>query len=343
MKLNVPLAMTIFTLALSACSNGGGGGGTPVTPITPNAPAPTTTVPDVPGEFTYEYKFNGCSTGKHKLLSKKEFCDALLNDTLNNGCARELRIENYNRSCTTLQPANPGALPAASTARCIVNGMDLKDRTFLDNINPFNPQRRQSFRDIFWDAHRQQSYNILFSAVDSYGKASFIMTPSSGTYSAMGQIQLQQKKGMDTFSVTSGLGSQIRMVVTNYNMEKEVETVCLSDKSFKKPKVDLSRVRCTYRLGDMSDRNPSKEEIFAWDTRHEIQKEIFRSRQRESIVVRLKPASQGQEERVEIEAIEVDLDKTLKAESTLNEGLQVRYQGRQSRTDLVVSCAPASK
>lgn len=342
MNLRMPLAITMFTLALGACSNGGGGGAPPVTPITPNSPTPTP-VPDVAGEFSYEYIYNGCSTGKHKLLSKKEYCDALLNDSLNNNCARELRIEGYNRRCTNAQPASPGTLPSAGTARCVVNGMDLKDRTFLDNINPFNPQRRQSFRDIFWDARRQQSYDILFSAVDSYGKASFVLTPAAANHSAMGQIQLQQRKGVDSFSVTSGLGSQIRMVVTNYKLEKEVEAVCLSDKSFKHPKVDLSVVRCSYRLGQMGDKSPLKEESFSWDTRHSIQREIFRNRHNESIVVRLKPAEQGQDERIEIEAVELDLDKTLRAEGSLSEGLQVRYQGRQSRSDLTISCAPASK
>ena len=44
-----------------------------------------------------------------------------------------------------------------------------------------------------------------------------------------------------------------------------------------------------------------------------------------------------------IEIMEVDYDKSLKAEATLSEGLQVNYDGRSSESDLTVSCASASK
>jgi hypothetical protein len=42
-------------------------------------------------KYTYEFEFNGCKTGKHSFSSKSEYCEALLDDDLNHGCARSMR------------------------------------------------------------------------------------------------------------------------------------------------------------------------------------------------------------------------------------------------------------
>lgn len=339
------LLLTATSLVIGACSNGGGG----QPPVTPATPAPTvspttTTQPDVMGQFTYEYKFNGCSTGKHQLSSKKEFCDTLLNDSVNNSCAREMRIESYNRMCTNTTATNVSWLPQASTARCVVNGMDLKDRTFLENLNPFNPQRLQSVRDIFWDAKRKQSYGVI-TMTENYGRVSYQLSPATSTATAQGQVLIQQQRGDNIFSATSNLGSQVRLVVTNYETAKEVESVCRSHVSFKRQNVDLSRVQCSYQWSEEghSGRNSQRDELFNWDQRNAVQKDLFRGRDKESIVVRVTPANASQGAKLEIEILEIDVDKTLKAEAALNEGLQVRYKGHSSGIELTVSCAPASK
>lgn len=335
------LFLTATSLLLGACSDGGGA----QPPVTPIAPAPaTTSLPDVTGQFTYEYKFNGCTTGKHQLSSKKEFCDSLLNDSANNNCAREMRIENYNRMCTNTIATNVDRLPQASTARCVVNGMDLKDRTFLENLNPFNPQRLQSVRDIFWDAKRKQSYGVI-SMTENYGRVSYQLFPSTADSSAQGQVLIQQQRGDNTFSATSGLGSQVRLVITNYETAKEVESVCRSHASFKRSKADLSRVQCSYQWSEegRSGRGSQRDEVFNWDQSNAVQKELYRGRAKESIFVRVTPANSSHDAKLEIEILDIDIDKTLKAEAALNEGLAVRYKGHSSGIELAVNCAPASK
>lgn len=338
---------TSLFLALGACSNGGGGGAPIVTPV---APADTTVTPlpggSQTGTFTYEHKYNGCSTGKHTLNSKQEYCNALLNDALNNNCAREMRIEVYNRQCTAAPVANVGTLPMANTARCVVNGLDLKDRKFIENINPFNPQRRQSFRDIFWDGRRQQTYGIMSQATDSYGRVNFLLWPANARSAALGQIQIQQPRGGGVFSASTELGSQVRLIVTNYENQKEVDTMCISNTSFRRPKSNLSRVVCTFNQSDDGLRNrhsSQRTEEFSWDLKTAMTKELIKGRNRDTVSVRLIPATGGQLEKIMIEIMEVDYDKSLKAEATLSEGLQVTYDGRSSESDLTVSCAAASK
>lgn len=343
MRTQIQIALSVLALTLAACSNGGGGGGTaaPVTPTT------TTTAPtpiDIQGEFTYEYKMHGCSTGRQKLNSKNAYCEALLNDALNNNCAREMRVETYNRMCTTnTQVSNPGVLPSMSSARCVVNGMDLKDRTFLQNMNPFNPQRRQIYRDMFWGGKKDQGYDILGSLVDSYGKGRLLLTPSQADRGATGEIQLHQQKGESKFSVRSGLGSQISLKVTNLEIQKEVEAVCLSDKSFKRAKVDLRRVKCSLVHSESGRKETRRDEEIVWDVANKVEREIFRGRSSERIMMRLKPAAAAQEEVISIEATDLDIDKTMVAEATLNEGLEIRFRGQLTGVDLMIHCAPASK
>lgn len=344
MRLYLPIALSLMALSLGACSNGGGGGGTPApAPVVNPTPVPNNTSTDVQGQFVYEYKQNGCTTGRHELKSKNAYCDALLNDALNNNCAREMRIETYNRLCTGSQSTSVGTLPPMSTARCVVNGMDLKDRTFLQNMNPFNPQRRQVYRDMFWNAKQEQGYDILGSLVTSYGRGRLILTPASAQKGATGEILLAQQNGESRFSVISGLGSQIRLKVVNYEIEKEVEAVCLSDKSFKRPKADLRRVLCSLSHSEGGRRKTQRDEEISWDLANTVEKELFRGRSSERISLRLTPAQSGQEETIEVQAVDLDVDKTLTAQATLNEGLQVRFQSRLTDSELLLKCAPASR
>lgn len=346
MRVQMPIALSLISLVLGACSNGGGGEGTavpaPVAAPTPS-PVPANSGQDTQGQFIYEYKYNGCTTGRRELTTKNAYCDALLDDSLNNNCAREMRVEVYNRLCAANQTISVGTLPPMSTARCVVNGMDLKDRTFLQNMNPFNPQRRQVYRDIFWGAQQEQGYDILGSMVTSYGRGRLILTPAREQVAARGEVFLTQLKGDNRFSVASHLGSQIRLKVTNYEIEKEVEAVCLSDKSFKRAKSDLRRVRCSLSHSESGRRKTQREEEITWDLVNSVERELFRGSSSERISLRLKPAKPAQDETIEVQAVDLDVDKTLTAEVTLNEGLEVRFQSRLTDSEMVLICAPASK
>lgn len=49
--------------------------------------------------FSYHYSENGCDTGEHSFSSKKEYCDALKNESLNQGCAPRLRLSAGSKDC----------------------------------------------------------------------------------------------------------------------------------------------------------------------------------------------------------------------------------------------------
>lgn len=53
------------------------------------------------GGSSYSYQFveNGCDTGNHRFPSLAEYCNALRDDRLNNGCAYRMRMETYKQKC----------------------------------------------------------------------------------------------------------------------------------------------------------------------------------------------------------------------------------------------------
>lgn len=341
MKNILTVTFAMLSLSLAACSNGGSGSNSGPGPVlTPTVTNPGN-IPMVNGRYMYEFSANNCSTGRREFATIKEYCDGMLNDSLNSNCARDLRIAAFNRQCinggSTIQP---GTMNIMNTARCVVNGNDLKERTFLQSLNPFNPQRRQVIRDIFWDGRRDRSYDILGTISAAYGKAKFTMSPAQQNLPAEGVVGLVQGGGRDAYLVRSQLGSQISLTVQNESARQETQMVCMSDSSFKRAKADLRQVRCTYKT---EDRKSAREELLSWDLQSETARQIFAKQASESITLRLKPATSGQDARVEIEIANLDYDKSLRAESTLNEGLEIRFNSRESGANLVLSCAPASK
>jgi hypothetical protein len=49
--------------------------------------------------YSYDYTSGRCTTGSHTFSSKTAYCDGLVSDKLNNGCAKETRKGTYTREC----------------------------------------------------------------------------------------------------------------------------------------------------------------------------------------------------------------------------------------------------
>ena len=71
--MKILLSFAVLVL-LAGCSSGNGGGGNSKSEV-----------------YKYDYSYNGCETGVQKFSSKKAYCDGLLNDELNDYCARDMR------------------------------------------------------------------------------------------------------------------------------------------------------------------------------------------------------------------------------------------------------------
>ena len=49
--------------------------------------------------LSYDFTVNGCKTGKHTFSSVEAYCAGLENESLNNGCARQIRCETFKARC----------------------------------------------------------------------------------------------------------------------------------------------------------------------------------------------------------------------------------------------------
>ena len=49
--------------------------------------------------YTYNYTCNGCKTEEHSFDSKDAYCSALLNESANNSCCRNMREDVYAQQC----------------------------------------------------------------------------------------------------------------------------------------------------------------------------------------------------------------------------------------------------
>ena len=85
MKLNV-ISMAIFLLVLSGCGSGSDNSALHKSDLY----SYSYSVPDGPSP---------CSTGEHTFETRTAYCQALLDDDLNNNCAMDVRQEVYKENC----------------------------------------------------------------------------------------------------------------------------------------------------------------------------------------------------------------------------------------------------
>lgn len=50
--------------------------------------------------YTYQFRENGCDTGKRTFSNKADLCEGLRSNSLNNGCAQNLRKRHFELNCS---------------------------------------------------------------------------------------------------------------------------------------------------------------------------------------------------------------------------------------------------
>lgn len=95
--------VTLQVLSMTACTAKISGLlGLTLLVVTACGPAPFKPAKRVtirPSSYSYEYNDHGCKTGKQTFASQDEYCKGLMDDELNNNCARESREGTYNQKC----------------------------------------------------------------------------------------------------------------------------------------------------------------------------------------------------------------------------------------------------
>lgn len=232
-------------------------------------------------------------------------------------------------------PENNDSVLNGRTARCSVRAMSLDDRRSSRGGQVFKSQRREGVREINWEPNYEQTFDIFGMFDKSYGVARWTLSPAGRRdRGAQGNLVLSQNGSQ--ISVRSGLGGFVNLKVSNYYSNKEVDFQCISHSSFRRWSGEEGRVRCSVREGN---ERRGREEYVTWNGGQPQERELWRNpHSNENVSIRLKSNSV-----LEIAASNIDSGKSVVAQGTANEGLELRYRGRSSHSDLVVSCAPASK
>lgn len=94
--------------------------------------------------FKYEFEQNGCNTGKKEFSSKSEMCQGLQQESLNNGCALELRKDYFKQMCDNQNFASSEVGGESSQSYDVIVGERLVrtlkegDSTLVLYLNPLN-------------------------------------------------------------------------------------------------------------------------------------------------------------------------------------------------------------
>ncbi|MCX6119571.1 MAG: hypothetical protein NT027_18700 [Proteobacteria bacterium] len=81
---------------------------------------------DVNSSYTYNFDENGCKTGEHEFSSKSSYCEGLLNESLNKGCAKSTRYQTYKSNCG--EPPSGGD---STPTRDVTNSVDSTIKAIL--------------------------------------------------------------------------------------------------------------------------------------------------------------------------------------------------------------------
>jgi hypothetical protein len=200
-------------------------------------------------------------------------------------------------------------------------------------------QGQPEMRRFNWNGNREDSFEVLGNQGQSRTSVRWSLTPASRGHgnSDRAEGQLVVLQGRSQVSVRSALGGFVNLSVSTGNYQSDIDLHCLSNTAFRRESGDLNRVVCRYRLDAEGDRSRSREEVIYWNGRPQA-RELVRGRDGEFVVLRINGNG-----RLEIEARNLDNRKVVKAEALINEGLELRYRGRSSSSDLMVSCGAASK
>lgn len=226
------VALTV--VGLSACGNKGSSGSP--APAAPPVSEQTET-PNLPtGYFSYAYSETlprRCETGLHSFNTLAEMCQALLNESLNQNCARLLRENDHFVRCRGIGGGSP--LPQLPVVQgpfrniwCSVAARDHSGRfgSF------FNNRGNRNF--LNWDSRQRRRFALPFGNLSSrFGEATLILHPAEfGQGPGSAEIVLTQKKGeRQMHRVRGSLSQPTRLFVEDPDMRTSIQIECMQMES----------------------------------------------------------------------------------------------------------------
>lgn len=360
MKRFLQMTSAVLCVSMVVACNKKDDSSSATTPV-PTTVAPTNTNVNQSGFFFYVYREGACDTGSHQFGTKLDLCNGLLNDALNNNCARFLRQNDFNIRCqgvtgTALPgaPAIPAQQPIVDSFRSVWCSIAAVDQSgeFLSGL-----RNRNNYVPIVWDSRQAQSFNLPFGAAGRYGEASLRLTPAKFGGEPEAEIVVKQTKdGIRTFSSKGALQTSNRLMVDDSDNQTTVVLDCMSTNTptaaQQAPSAAITAVECTGRaLRNDRDRDHRRDEggnipaddstrVIVWNgqgTKAETLR-VGDRRDRVSLDIRLSQASALERALIEVEGTDFDGGKRIVGRGSLKTGFSMKHVDRNSGKSYEVSC-----
>jgi len=247
LKMTLALGTILGVMVLVACgkSGSGGGGGAPAPVAIPQGNIanlscvnPAVALNQTELFYQQEDVLNNarCSTGPQQSSTLQDFCQRLLNDQMNNSCARAQREALYSQRCgvcvmgsnVALQPLGSHGSSVGMTAQqvtkitCTVSASDFSGRSLspLDTSIAAFP--------LLWDTQKAETYPIPHRYIGMLGNISLKTQPVVNGAGGTLELQLTNKLGGVT-SLMAELDSHLKMEVEDTHREINVTVECSVD------------------------------------------------------------------------------------------------------------------
>lgn len=200
-------------------------------------------------------------------------------------------------------------------------------------------QGGQQVRRLEWTGDSEETLQVSEGRGPWSSSVFWNLKPASRNHydirRAEGQLVVQQ--GNSELTVRSALGGFVNLNVASGNSQNDVNLHCVSNAAFRRDIGNQNRISCRYRSDSDRHRSSGRAEVIYWDGRPQV-RELSNPYSGEFAVLRLKEGG-----RMEVEVRNPDSRKTIRAESLINEGLEIRYRSRAGSSNFSVSCGAASK
>lgn len=321
----------LLVFSAFGCQKGGGSSSAPTAtaPTAAPTPAPETTATFIK---TYEFReFGGCTTGFHQLRTQQDYCNALLNEALNNSCALDMRQNAYSTECNSNLGGNIGSgvtnqtlITTGSAAYCYMVGQDQEARGLFDNRQASNQ------RFISWDGKKSQRFNLSALLPAKYGRVHLNLTPAQGSQPALGEILVSQ--GRLKYSESSQFNSRLIFQVNDLQGQKKISIECLPEASFTGPAMNLNHIQCQV--------NKDRPVDISWNAKSRLSTSLKVGNVK-NLTVSLYPPQGENEAQIEISISGIEAARSVLGRAAVRAGLAIKHVSLPG-TQVQVRCSAAS-
>lgn len=329
--------LAILGISLSACQKAGSNSNGEAAVASPQGENTSGTPVNLMNfKRSYRYFDWNCSTGLQEFTSRDSFCAALLDEQINNQCARSLRMMTHKLECDANSVAT---IPEQDfrTSSCSVYGEDSTEDIKL--IKSASAQK-----NFFWNGRSEKIYQLFGGIIKRFGISYVTLKPNqSEGATAMTLNHRYPSLGIST-SIGTGVGGRFEFVTEDESASKKFVGNCVMDASFAlKKKVSTEAVLCTWKDSSPRSNQRIQTERIQWDRASQIERDLKTSVDMGPVKVRLVPSEKPENDEIQILADDVDMHKRIYVRARLAAGIELRHKDTVTGTDLQLSCAPASK